>query len=161
VEQSTGQAVAQSLGDCAYGSGESRQAFAAAGRELVAKVPQESDNQGLFPKWAFVIDLEQNRVTCPGGQTTTKFTRDKAGGQTFQFGRRCHGCPLRAHCTTATGGRTLQVHPHVSQSGCSHRTVKARHCSITSAPFRFCQSRGRTTRTAPGSCRTSVRIRAS
>jgi hypothetical protein len=111
VEQSTGQAVAQSLGDCAYGSGETRQAFAAAGRELVAKVPQESDNQGLFPKRAFVIDLEQNRVTCPGGQTTTKFTRDKAGGQTFHFGRLCQDCPLRAHCTTATGGRTLQVHP--------------------------------------------------
>jgi hypothetical protein len=111
VEQTTGQAVAQSLGDCAYGGGETRQAFAAAGRELVAKVPQESDNHGLFPKRAFVLDLEQNRVTCPGGQTTTRFTRDKEGGQTFQFGRLCQDCPLRAHCTTAAGGRTLQVHP--------------------------------------------------
>jgi hypothetical protein len=111
VEQTTGQAVEQSLGDCAYGGGETRQAFAAAGRELVAKVPQESDNQGLFPKRAFVLDLAQNRVTCPGGQTTTRFTRDQAGGQTFHFGRRCQDCPLRAHCTTATGGRTLQVHP--------------------------------------------------
>jgi hypothetical protein len=111
VEQITGQAVAQSLGDCAYGSGETRQAFAAAERELVAKVPQESDNQGLFPKRAFVLDLEQGTVTCPGGQTTAQFTRDKGGGQTFHFGRRCEGCPLRAHCTTAVGGRTLQVHP--------------------------------------------------
>jgi hypothetical protein len=111
VEQITGQAVAQSLGDCAYGSGETRQAFAAAERELVAKVPQESDNQGLFPKRAFVLDLEQGTVTCPGGQTTAPFTRDKGGGQTFHFGRRCEGCPLRAHCTTAVGGRTLQVHP--------------------------------------------------
>src|SRR6266511_543602 len=111
VEQSTGQAVAQSLGDCAYGSGETRQAFAEAGRELVAKVPQENDNQGLFPKRAFVLDQEQNRVTCPGGQTTTRFTRDKGGGQTFHFGRLCQDCPLRAHCTTAVGGRTLQVHP--------------------------------------------------
>lgn len=111
VEQSTGQAVAQSLGDCAYGSGETRQAFAAAGRELVAKVPQESDNQGLFPKRAFVLELEQNRVTCPGGQATTRFTRDKEGGQTFHFGRLCHSCPLQEHCTSATGGRTLQVHP--------------------------------------------------
>jgi hypothetical protein len=111
VEQATGQKVAQSLGDCAYGSGETRQAFAAAGRELVAKVPQESDNQGRFPKRAFVLDLEQNRVTCPGGQATTRFTRDKEGGQTFHFGRLCHGCPLQGHCTTAEGGRTLQVHP--------------------------------------------------
>jgi hypothetical protein len=111
VEQTTGQAVEQSLGDCAYGGGETRQAFADAGRELVAKVPQESDNQGLFPKRAFVLDLEQDTVTCPGGQTTARFTRDKEGGKTFHFGRLCEDCPLRAHCTTAGGGRTLQVHP--------------------------------------------------
>src|SRR5712692_5619357 len=52
VEATTGQTVARSLGDCAYGGGETRQAFADAGRELVAKVPQESDNQGRFPKRA-------------------------------------------------------------------------------------------------------------
>jgi DDE family transposase/transposase-like protein DUF772 len=111
VETTTGQPVFQSLGDCAYGGGETRQAFADQGRELVAKVPQESDNQGLFPKRAFVLDLEHDTVTCPGGQTTGRFTQDKAGGKTFQFGRRCEGCPLRAHCTRAAGGRTLQVHP--------------------------------------------------
>lgn len=111
VEQTTGQAVAQSLGDCAYGGGETRQAFADQGRALLAKVPQESDNQGLFPKRAFVLDREQGTVTCPGGQTTAQFTRDQRGGQIFHFGRRCQDCPLRAHCTTAVGGRTLQVHP--------------------------------------------------
>lgn len=111
VETMTGQPVSQSLGDCAYGGGETRQAFAAAGRELVAKVPQESDNQGLFPKRAFVLDLAHDTVTCPGGQTTGRFTQDKAGGKTFAFGRLCQGCPLRAHCTRAAGGRTLQVHP--------------------------------------------------
>lgn len=110
VETATGQAVAQSLGDCAYGSGETRQAFAAAGRELVAKVPQESENQGRFPKRAFVIDLEQHTVTCPGGQTTARFTAENDGSKTFHFGAVCRDCPLRAHCTTAAGGRTLQVH---------------------------------------------------
>jgi Transposase DDE domain len=111
VETTTGQPVSQSLGDCAYGGGEIRQAFADQGRALVAKVPQASDNQGLFPKRAFVLDLEHDTVTCPGGQTTSRFTQDKAGGKTFQFGRLCVGCPLRAHCTRAAGGRTLQVHP--------------------------------------------------
>jgi hypothetical protein len=110
VEAATGQPVAQSLGDCAYGGGETRQAFAAAGRELVAKVPQESDNQGRFPKRAFVIDLEGNTVTCPGGQRTARFTAEKDGSKTFQFGAACQACPLRAHCTTAAGGRTVQVH---------------------------------------------------
>jgi hypothetical protein len=110
VEQTTGQTVAQSLGDCAYGGGETRQAFADAGRELVAKVPQESDNGGLFPKRAFVIDAAQETVTCPGGQTTARFTREKDGGKTFSFGAACQGCPLREQCTTAAGGRTLHVH---------------------------------------------------
>src|SRR5207245_2829320 len=110
VEATTGQTVAQSMGDCAYGGGEARQAFAEAGRELVAKVPQESDNQGRFPKRAFVIDLEQETVTCPGGQTTARFTAEKDGGKTFHFGAVCQDCPLRAHCTTAAGGRTVQVH---------------------------------------------------
>jgi hypothetical protein len=111
VEAVTGQAVAESLGDCAYGRGETRQAFADAGRELRAKVPQESDNQGRFPKRAFVIDLEGETVTCPGGESTARFTQGQDGGKTFQFGAVCRDCPLRAHCTTAAGGRTVAVHP--------------------------------------------------
>jgi hypothetical protein len=110
VEATTGQAVDQALGDCAYGSGETRQAFAAAGRELIAKVPQESDNGGLFPKRAFVINLAQETVTCPGGQTTGRFTRERDGGKTFHFGTVCQNCPLRAQCTPAAGGRSLHVH---------------------------------------------------
>jgi hypothetical protein len=110
VEATTGQTVAQSLGDCAYGSGETRQAFAAAERELVAKVPQESGNRGRFPKRAFVIDLAQDTVTCPGGQTTARFTAEKDGSKTFHFGALCQACPLRAHCTEAAGGRRVQVH---------------------------------------------------
>jgi DDE family transposase len=110
VEVATGQAVEKSLGDCTYGGGETRQAFAEAGRELVAKVPQASENGGLFPKHAFVIDLEAQTVTCPGGQSTGRFTPDQDGGKTFHFGAACRGCPLRAHCTTAAGGRTVAVH---------------------------------------------------
>jgi hypothetical protein len=110
VEATTGQTVEKSLGDCAYGGAETRQAFADAGRELVAKVPQPSENGGLFPKHAFVIDLEAETVTCPGGQTTARFTPEKDGGKTFHFGAACRECPLRAHCTTATGGRTVAVH---------------------------------------------------
>jgi Transposase DDE domain/Transposase domain (DUF772) len=110
VEATTGQTVSQSLGDCAYGGGETRQAFATAGRELIAKVPQESGNGGLFPKRAFLIDVERETVTCPGGQTTGRFTREKDGGKTFSFGAVCQHCPLRSQCTAAAGGRTLHVH---------------------------------------------------
>jgi hypothetical protein len=111
IEERTGQPVAETLGDCAYGSGETRQAFAAAGRELLAKVPQEKTNGGLFPKSAFVLDLVNSTVTCPQGHTIGKFTREPDGGQLFSFGARCGRCPLRQHCTTAARGRSVSVHP--------------------------------------------------
>jgi Transposase DDE domain/Transposase domain (DUF772) len=111
IEERTGQSVAQTLGDCAYGSGETRQAFADAGRELIAKVPQEKRNGGLFPKSAFVLDLLNHTVTCPGGESTGRYQREKDGGKLFRFGARCTRCPLRPHCTTAIRGRSVSVHP--------------------------------------------------
>lgn len=54
VEANTGQPVAESLEDCAYGSGETRQEFARAGRTLLAKVsPQRVPGVptvGCFPR---------------------------------------------------------------------------------------------------------------
>lgn len=111
AEANTGQAVGETVGDCAYGSGETRQAFVAAGRVLIAKVPQESANRGLFPKSAFRIDLEARTVTCPGGVTTSKYSREPDGELRFTFGNACRDCPLRAQCTTARGGRQVGVHP--------------------------------------------------
>jgi Transposase DDE domain/Transposase domain (DUF772) len=111
VEEITGQTVVETLGDCVYGSGATRQAFAEAGRALVAKVPQEGSNRGLFPKSAFVLNMIDDTVTCPAGQTTGQFTGEKDGGKVFTFGAVCRECPLRAQCTTASGGRTVRVHP--------------------------------------------------
>jgi transposase len=114
VEQSeanTGCAVEETMGDCAYGSGETRQAFAEAGRTLIAKVPSAS-NQGCFPKTAFVLDLEAGSATCPGGQTTHDLKRDPAGGGQFRFAVAvCAACPLRAQCIRGAGGRTVALHP--------------------------------------------------
>jgi transposase len=111
TEANIGCAVDATMGDCAYGSGETRQAFADAGRTLVAKVPHAS-NQGCFPKTAFVLDLEATRATCPAGQTTQDFKPDPAGGGQFRFAAAvCAACPLRAQCVRGVGGRTVAVHP--------------------------------------------------
>ena len=111
TEANTGCAVDETMGDCAYGSGETRRAFTDAGRTLVAKVPA-STNQGYFPKTAFVLDLEATSATCPAGQTTEDFTPTPAGGGTFRFAvERCAACPLRAQCVRGVGGRTVAVHP--------------------------------------------------
>src|SRR5439155_4338952 len=86
TEQATESVVDETYGDCAYGSGDTRQAFADAGRTLHAKVPALT-NQGRFPKTAFTIDLEAQTCTCPGGQTTTTFRANPAGegGGHFAF----------------------------------------------------------------------------
>ena len=111
AEAATGGSVAETLGDCAYGAGATRQAFAAAGRPLVAKVPTTT-NQGQYPKTAFRIDLEVLSCSCPAGQTTTDLRRRAGGGGEFRFAAAvCAGCPERTQCRRGAGGRTVQLHP--------------------------------------------------
>jgi hypothetical protein len=110
-EVAAGCEVAEVMGDCAYGAGETRAEFAAAGRTLIAKVP-DIQNQGYFAKTAFQLDLEAGRCTCPSQQTTSDFRAAGKGGGTFVFATEtCAACPLRAQCIRGRGGRTVQVHP--------------------------------------------------
>ena len=110
-EENAQEKVGDSLGDCAYSGGETMQAFADAGRELAAKMPQETSGKGLFPKSAFTINFAENTVTCPNGQTACDFGREQNGGKVFRFGAACEGCPLRGECTRAAEGRSIRVHP--------------------------------------------------
>ena len=87
-------------------------------RDLLAKVPKEVSRNGHFVKSDFVIDLEADQVSCPGGrETTTTFStssyRLRALTKTFTFGSVCADCPLRSACTTARAenGRSISVHP--------------------------------------------------
>ena len=58
--------VEETVGDCAYGGGPMRKAFADEGRLLTAKVPA-SHNADCFPKTAFAIDLDRDGSPLPGG----------------------------------------------------------------------------------------------
>jgi hypothetical protein len=128
AEAATGCAVEETYGDCAYGGGETRQAFADAGRVLHAKVPV-LPNHGGFPKTAFRIDLVARAgpaCTCPGGHTTTSLAACGRGRRVFVFpAATCAACPLRAQCLTEPNsragagppgrtrrtGRTILLHP--------------------------------------------------
>ena len=125
VEQSEANAgvpVEEAMGDAAYGDGDTRQAFADAGRALIARVPGRP-NRKHFPKEDFHIDLEAGTCTCPVGNVTRRIrplgTRTAATGRThqlkaFQFdGAVCGVCPLRTQCVAAAPGtgRTVQLHP--------------------------------------------------
>ena len=111
TEAATDSAVDETYGDCAYGDGDTRQMFAAAGRTLHAKVPAMT-NGGRFPKTAFTIDLDAGTCTCPGGQTTADLRHTSVGQQRFFFPvAGCAPCPLRAQCVAGQRGRTIALHP--------------------------------------------------
>ena len=121
-EASTGSVVEEAMGDAADGDGGTRQAFADAGRRLVAKVPGRPD-RSHFPKDDFHLDLAAGSCTCPAGQVTHAIVpagkRTDAAGrvyrlQAFQFdGAVCGVCPLRSQCIAAKGrqGRRVLIHP--------------------------------------------------
>ena len=123
VEQSEQNAeveVEETIGDCAFGDGATRQQFSDAGRTLVAKVPDRPDTE-QFPKQDFEIDLEAMTCTCPAGEvcgTVTAGRKDREGGTlkagAFHFDpMTCTACPLRAQCVKAGPGkgRTVTLHP--------------------------------------------------
>ena len=121
-EANTGVPVEEAMGDAAYGDGDTRQAFADAGRTLIARVPGRPDRK-RFPKDDFVIDLAAGSCTCPAGQVAHTIVpagrRTNRTGrvhrlQAFQFdGAECRTCPLRPQCIAAKGsrGRRVLIHP--------------------------------------------------
>jgi len=114
--------VEESIGDCAYGDGATRQAFADADRTLIAKVPDRPDNP-FFVREDFAIDPVAQTCICPAGQTCTtvvtlKSFTDQQGERQILQGLRfaatmCAACPLRARCVRAGPGkgRTVRLHP--------------------------------------------------
>jgi hypothetical protein len=109
--------IDETLGDCAYGDGATRQDFSDAGKQLVSKVPKSLGNGKMFPKTAFRIELpvegqslELTKVTCPGGAVANRLTPDADGGLTVYFDDFCSGCSLRSQCTQSAYGRSVHIH---------------------------------------------------
>ena len=121
-EANTGTEVEETIGDCAFGDGATREIFEQAGRQLVARVARPH-NQGQFPKDAFQIDLAAGTCTCPAGQVTHTTVpegthRDRNGRthslRAFEFEAAvCDECFLRKACTRARlgKGRAVRIHP--------------------------------------------------
>ncbi len=120
VEESEGNTEAEAsdtVADCAYGDGSTRQAFTDANRQLVAKVPVMR-NQGRFPKTDFRIDLAAVSCICPAGQRgRARYSRPTAEApqpmlRGFRYAtEQCEACPLRPRCVRGRNGRTIAVHP--------------------------------------------------
>ena len=125
--------VEETVGDCAYGGGPTRKAFADEQRLLTAKVPT-SHNGDCFPKRAFAIDLDRMEVRCPAGQTTTTYeSKGVQRGGGFRFAdATCQACPLRAQCVRGQGGRTITVQPEerLQQQARAHNQTEAGQKSL-------------------------------
>ena len=112
----------ETVGDCAYGDGNTRQEFADAQRKLIAKVPNLGRKDQIH-KSEFQIDLEVMTCTCPASHTTatlipTECWLDKEGQklprQSFAVPvETCAACPLRPQCIQAKAnrGHTISLHP--------------------------------------------------
>ncbi len=102
--------VEETVGDCAYGGGPTRKAFADEQRLLTAKVPA-SHNGDCFPKTAFAIDLDRMEVRCPAGQITTEYKssgQNRAGRFVFADAT-CQACALRSQCVGGQGPRSINI----------------------------------------------------
>jgi hypothetical protein len=103
-----GRPVRQWYADSAYGTGDLRDAIEQAGHEAVIKPkPLRPPVVGGFTIDDFSVDDDEHTVTCPAGHT-----RPVRPSRTVTFGVACRDCPLRARCTTAAAGRSIQLHEH-------------------------------------------------
>jgi IS5 family transposase len=96
------------LGDSAYSAGELRAHLA--DRQMTAVIkppPLRPAVAGGFTLDDFTIDTAAGTVTCPENITVTITPAGAA-----RFGHHCHPCPVQHLCTTATGGRVIDLHPH-------------------------------------------------
>jgi hypothetical protein len=74
--------------------------------EIICRPWNVSNENGLFSKADFDINVRDKLITCPGGQT-----------KSFEFGHTvafdshvCEGCTLRSRCTNARSGKGRSVH---------------------------------------------------
>ena len=95
-------------GDSAYGSGQARADYQAAGHDTVIKPgPVRPAVPGGYTIDDFAVNEDDGTVTCPAGQV-----RPMSPARTVTFGAVCAACPLRQRCTAAAAGRSMTIHPH-------------------------------------------------
>jgi hypothetical protein len=110
------------LADSAYGGGATRAALRAAGHlQTIKPLPLSSAVPGGFTIHDFRIDKPAGMVRCPAGRQVPITSSGRAS-----FARWCQRCPLRQRCTTAKGGRTIQVHPHEDELRAARRRAMTR-----------------------------------
>lgn len=99
------------IGDKAYGTGENRSKLKEMGTRLVSPPKEKANPTGLYTINEFDYDEDNQRVGCPAGEETDKYTQDKkTGNKIFHFpGEVCSKCSLKEECTKSEQGRTITI----------------------------------------------------
>jgi transposase len=95
-------------GDNAYGTGEIQSRLEDEGIESKCKTQKPSAGIGFFAKDRFVVNLDDDTVTCPNG-VTVAIRRHVKGSGLAKFAKACDSCPLRSQCTKSAKGRNIAV----------------------------------------------------
>jgi transposase len=95
-------------GDSAYGTGEFQSRLENEGIESKCKTQKPITRIGFFAKDRFIVNLEDDTVTCPAGVTVT-IRRHVKGSGLAKFAKACTTCPLRSQCTKSAKGRNIAV----------------------------------------------------
>lgn len=117
VEQHYSMKVDRATGDGAYGTGDNRAEFDERGIDLISPL---AESYGRLGKSHFQIDLENQKVTCPEGCTTSKWRwvkdQKKRKVRRFQFPElACLNCPRHKECVgERKKSRTVMLHYHES-----------------------------------------------
>jgi IS5 family transposase len=97
--------------DAAYSSGPCRRALTEAGHRLLIKPPPlRPAVPGGFTLDDFAIDTTAGTALCPAGQRAS-FTGTTDTKRAVFDAAVCAACSLRQRCTTARGGRVVQIRP--------------------------------------------------
>ena len=113
-----GEPAASVYGDNAYGTGQFHDRLDHAGIESKCKTQQPTTTGGLFTKDRFDIDLEQDTVTCPAGNTAP-IRRAGDGAGTASFGQACTALPATR---AVHQGRRRTQHQHRSAREAARRS---------------------------------------
>jgi len=83
----------------------------AKGMRLVSKPPTPPRTRQRLGKADFTVDMQAEKVTCPGGQTKT--IHHGKSRSSASFGRaKCRTCPLMSNCLPEKGQKVITLHAH-------------------------------------------------
>ena len=111
--------------DQGYVSGETLDASADRGEDLIGPAPADHSPQSRLPDGIthdqFKVNQASSSATCPAGHVSRGHSQAADGSQPFKFDPAVcadfgelsrAACPLRARCCTGQGGRTITFGPH-------------------------------------------------